>query len=39
MLVPSDVSRDGRVLLYSRAAELTMNLWYLSLNGDRTPHP
>jgi eukaryotic-like serine/threonine-protein kinase len=39
MLVPSDVSRDGRVLLYSRAAELSMDLWYLSLNGDRTPHP
>ena len=39
MLLPSDVSRDGRVLLYSRAAELSMDLWYLSLIGDRTPHP
>jgi eukaryotic-like serine/threonine-protein kinase len=39
MLLPSDVSRDGRVLLYSRGAELSMDLWYLSLIGDRTPHP
>ena len=39
MLLPSDVSRDGRMLLYSRAAELSMDLWYLSLVGDCTPHP
>jgi hypothetical protein len=38
-LLPSDVSRDGRVLLYSKAAESSMDLWYLSLIGDHTPHP
>jgi eukaryotic-like serine/threonine-protein kinase len=39
MVMPSDVSHDGRVLLFSRAGELSMDLWYLSLIGDHTPHP
>jgi serine/threonine protein kinase len=39
MSAPSDLSRDGRVLLYSKATTQSVDLWYLSLIGDRTPHP
>jgi Tol biopolymer transport system component len=39
MLYPSDVSPDGRVLLYTRATTLPTDLWYMSLVGDRTPQP
>ena len=39
MLYPSDVSPDGRVLLYHQGDELSIDLWYLSLVGDRTPRP
>ena len=39
MIYPSDVSPDGSVLLYSRATGPSMDLWYVSLAADRTPHP
>ena len=39
MLYPSDISADGRVLLYSRATGAPMDVWYLPLDGDRTPRP
>ena len=38
MLYPSDVSADGHVLLYNRSTGAPMDLWYMSLVGDRTPH-
>ena len=39
MVYPSDVSPDGSVLLYSRATGPSVDLWYVSLTADRTPHP
>jgi len=39
MIYPSDVSPDGSVLLYTRAAGLSTDLWYMPLGADRTPHP
>ena len=39
MIYPSAVSPDGSVLLYTRAAGLSVDLWYVSLGSDRTPHP
>ena len=40
MVYPSDVSPDGRVLLYTRAEGMSTDLWYVSLIGDdRTPRP
>ena len=39
MIYPSDVSPDGSVLLYTRAAVGSTDLWYVSLGTDRTPHP
>jgi Tol biopolymer transport system component len=39
MLYPSDVSPDGRVLLYTRASTGPTDLWYISLVGDRAPRP
>ena len=39
MLYPSDVSPDGRFLLYTRALSGPTDLWYISLVGDRAPQP
>ncbi len=43
MTYPSDVSPDGRVLLYTRSntrsTGSSIDLWYLPLVGDATPHP
>jgi Tol biopolymer transport system component len=39
MIYPSAVSPDGSVLLYSRATGPSVDLWYVSLGADRTPHP
>jgi len=39
MIYPSDVSPDGTVLLYTRATGPSIDLWYVSLGADRTPHP
>jgi Tol biopolymer transport system component len=39
MIYPSDVSPDGSVLLYTRATGPSVDLWYVSLGADRTPHP
>jgi Tol biopolymer transport system component len=36
---PSDVSADGRFLLYGRSTSPTLDLWYVPLAGDRTPRP
>jgi Tol biopolymer transport system component len=38
MKYPSDVSADGRFLLYTRAIG-NYDLWYVALVGDRTPRP
>jgi serine/threonine protein kinase len=35
---PTDVSPDGRVLLYNRSPGPPSDLWYVSLVGDRTLH-
>jgi Tol biopolymer transport system component len=35
---PSDVSADGRVLLYTGSTGTTSEIWSLPLVGDRTPH-
>ena len=39
MIYPSDVSPDGSVLLYTRDLGSGTDLWYVSLDADRTPHP
>ena len=43
MTYPSDVSPDGRVLLYTRSTTKStgssVDLWYLPLAGDHTPRP
>ena len=39
MIYPSDVSPDGSVLLYTRASGSSVDIWYLALGADRTPHP
>jgi dipeptidyl aminopeptidase/acylaminoacyl peptidase len=39
MIYPSAVSPDGSVLLYTRATGPSVDLWYVSLGADRTPHP
>jgi len=39
MIYPSEVSPDGTVLLYTRANGLSTDIWYVALDGDRTPHP
>ena len=39
MVYPSDVSPDGRVLLYTRANGLSTDLWYVPLGADPTPQP
>jgi serine/threonine protein kinase/Tol biopolymer transport system component len=39
MIYPSAVSPDGSVLLYTRAAGGSTDLWYLPLGAERTPHP
>jgi Tol biopolymer transport system component len=39
MVYPSDVSPDGRVLLYTRGIGLGAGLYYMALTGDQTPHP
>ena len=39
MIYPSDVSPDGSVLLYTRATGPSLDLWYVPLGADRTPHP
>ncbi len=39
MIYPSAVSPDGSVLLYTRGTGLSVDLWYVSLGSDRTPHP
>jgi serine/threonine protein kinase len=39
MVYPSDVSRDGRFFLYARGTGPSMDLFYIPLDGDRTPHP
>jgi eukaryotic-like serine/threonine-protein kinase len=36
---PSDVSADGRVLLYTVSTGTTSEIWSVPLSGDRTPHP
>ena len=38
MMYPTDISSDGRILLYTRASTSPTDLWYMSLAGDRTPH-
>jgi Tol biopolymer transport system component len=39
MVFPVAVSPDGTVLLYTRATGPSVDLWYVSLGADRTPHP
>ena len=39
MVYPVAVSPDGSVLLYTRATGPSVDLWYVSLGADRTPHP
>lgn len=39
MIYPSDLSRDGRFLLCTRATGTSTDLYYIPLDGDRTPHP
>ena len=39
MIYPSEVSPDGRVLLYTRDLGSGTDLLYVSLGADRTPHP
>ena len=39
MIYPSAVSPNGSVLLYTRATGPSVDLWYVSLGADRTPHP
>jgi eukaryotic-like serine/threonine-protein kinase len=39
MVYPSAVSPNGSVLLYTRATGPSVDLWYVSLGADRTPHP
>ena len=39
MHYPSDVSPDGRVLLYTVASTGPTDLWYVSLDGERTAKP
>ena len=36
---PSDVSADGRVLLYNVSTGTSTQIWYLPLAGDSTPRP
>jgi hypothetical protein len=37
--VPSDVTPDGRVLLYNVLTGTTAEIWWVPLTGERTPHP
>jgi len=37
--VPSDVSADGRVLLYTTLTGTTSEIWSVATTGDRTPRP
>jgi len=37
--VPSDVTPDGRVLLYTVLTGTTSEIWWVPLTGERTPHP
>ena len=39
MIYPSAVSPNGSVLLYTRATGPSVDLWYVGLGADRTPHP
>ena len=39
MIYPSAASPNGSVLLYTRATGPSIDLWYVGLGGDRTPHP
>jgi eukaryotic-like serine/threonine-protein kinase len=39
MVFPVSASPDGSVLLYTRATGPSVDLWYVSLGADRTPHP
>jgi Tol biopolymer transport system component len=39
MVFPVAVSPDGSVLLYTRGTGPSVDLWYVSLGADRTPHP
>ncbi len=39
MIYPLDVSADGRTLLYARSTGPPLDLMFVSLVGDRTPHP
>lgn len=39
MVFPVAVSPDGSALLYTRATGPSVDLWYVSLGADRTPHP
>jgi Tol biopolymer transport system component len=36
---PTDVTADGRILLYNQGTATTWQIWYLSLVGDSTPQP
>ena len=37
--VPSDVTPDGRVLIYTVLTGTTTEIWWVPLTGQRTPHP
>ena len=39
LIYPSDISANGQVLLINRSSGGPLDLWYLSLGEDRTPHP
>jgi serine/threonine protein kinase/Tol biopolymer transport system component len=39
MVYPVAVSPNGSFLLYTRATGPSVDLWYVSLGADRTPHP
>jgi dipeptidyl aminopeptidase/acylaminoacyl peptidase len=36
---PTDVTADGRILLYNQGTATTWQIWYLPLAGDSTPRP
>ena len=36
---PTDVSTDGRFVIYNRSLGPPFDIWYVSLAGDRQPHP
>ena len=36
---PTDVTADGRILLYNQGTATTWQIWYLPLAGDPTPRP